>query len=636
MTRRLLHAALAATMLLAAACQASNLPPGPDGLFSTQGARLAVQGSVSFGDRTAQIAPDALTRLATVTLIDSANRTVATTRTDAAGAFTLLPSAAFAVANGDVFYLDAYKGTRDNAIGADVARLRTILQWTNTGWKSISGPSVVLNPLTTAVAVIQGLVPGSVAATATLGTVSGTTVTTGNGTLNVNWSAVQALVKDLLSKDQDPLARIVYRDAAFRVVTDLAQPLVVENFRGGTFAETQVDPTGRLLLAPPKPTPTNPTSELEVFAASGVAPDSAGAITTDGTYLYVNGWSTWGKNTANNGVLKKIGTGFNGTVRGANYGTLGTAPPNVSISLAYYKGYVYIPMAKQPTQLFRVSVTTGATTIIDLPTTLYAYNQSKITVNAAAPLVTTDGRYFYNVSSTVDASVDRTDNGFTVKILDPEQGFQVVKAYTLDTTSFYNDGLFCDGTYLYMMEWSAAANTARMRRYRLADGVREAEWTYDRVGRSGATSGVYDPDRNLPINGCWDPFNRVFWVGQLANERIHLLRGGNFIPTGTWTSAALDAGSADPHFGRLGWQVSEASTGSKLSFQVRSADTLGALGAATWYGPTSTTDAYTASDTPLNPIHAKHRYLQVRATFGASTDLLTSPTLSRLSVEVLP
>ncbi|MNY08067.1 hypothetical protein D3C86_1409000 [compost metagenome] len=189
-----------------------------------------------------------------------------------------------------------------------------------------------------------------------------------------------------------------------------------------------------------------------------------------------------------------------------------------------------------------------------------------------------------------------------------------------------------DGTYLYPIEWAPSGTSARMRRYRLSDGARDAEWTFyqDRI------EGGYYPNHNNPLSGCWDPSNRVFWIGNLSNEKIHLLRGGNVIPSGTWTSATLDANSATPHYGRLTWLAEPSSTGSRLSFQVRSAATTGALGAATWYGPTGTQDAYLTSGTPLNPVHAKHRYLQVRATLGASSDLLMSPTLSRLSVEVLP
>lgn len=620
---------LACSLLAAAACQPASLTPLP-----ATGGGYAVSGVAAFDERTTQLAPDALKRLATVTLIDAANRTVASTRTDAAGAFTLLPGSGFTAAANDVFCLDVYKGTRENAVSADVARMRTLLQWTTAGWKSVSSGSVAVTPLTTAVSIIQGLQPGSVPVAASLDTVSGTSVTTGNGTLSGNWSPVYNLVRELLAKDQDPLARITYRDGAFRPAPNLAAPLVLENFRAGTFSDTQVDDQGRLRLTPPKPTPNDPASELEAFQADGVAPNSAGAVASDGTYLYVKSWSIFGLNNANNWIVKKIGTGFNGTTRGANYGTLGPAAPGNSISIAYYQGFLYIPYSGAPNKLFRISTTTGATASIELPVSLWPYDQSRNLVGGA-PLVTCDGRYVYNLSCTI-AAVPHADNGYMLQILDPAQGFKLVRQLTLDTNSFYTDGLYCDGTYLWAMEWDGTRNTNRIRRYRLADGVREAEWTFQRIVEGYPGNNYYGPEYNTPINGCWDPYNRVFWVGELTNERVHLLRGGAFVPAGTWTSGTLDAGTVDPHFGRLSWSVIDAGEGSRLSFQVRSADTTVALSSATWYGPTGTSDAYTASGTPLNPVHAKHRYLQVRATFGASNDLLSSPTLSRLSVEVLP
>jgi hypothetical protein len=633
--RHLLRAALAAILLAAAACRPASLSIAPAGPTAALSERFALEGVATFDDRTAQIAPDELTRLATITLIDAANQTVATTRTDAAGAFTLLPGSSFTAAAGDVFFLDAYKGTHGNAIGADLARMRTILQWTAAGWKSVSGAGVVINPLTTAVSVIQGLQPGSVSTLNTLDTVSGSSVTTANGTLNGNWSSVYALVRELLGKDQDPLARIVYRDGAFRVASSLAAPVVIENFRTGTFAETQMDASGRLLLGAPKPTPNDPASEIETFQAAGVAPNAAASLTTDGTYLYVKSWANWGLHNTTNQLVKKIGTGFNGTVRGANYGTLGTPVPAINISLAYHRGYLYLPMAGKPNQLFQISTANGATASIDIPVTLYPYYES---TSAAIPvgtqLITTDGRYFYNLSSTVEAPTSAY-NGYFVQVLDPDQGFQLVRKFTLDTASFYTDGIFCDGTYLWPIEWTGSTNVARIRRYRLADNTREAEWTFLR-DTIGAAATFYAPQYNNPINGCWDPYNRVFWIGELTNERIHMLRGGNFIPSGTWTSAAIDSGAADPHYGRLAWVADDAGTGSQLGFQVRSADTTGALAAATWYGPSGTTDSYTMSGTPLNAVHAKHRYLQVRGIFRAANDLLTSPTLSQLSVGVLP
>ncbi len=621
------HAGLTAIALALTACQA--VPQVAPAASVPSQARHRLQGTADFGERQTQIAAGELTSIATVTLLNASNQTVATARTDAAGAFSLLPGAAFAVAAGDVFYLDVYKGTRNNQVGGDVARLRTILQWTANGWTSTSGTTVVVNPLTTAVCVLQGLNSGTIAPTVTLGTVSGATVTSGNGTITANWSALNTLVRDLLAKDQDPLARISLTSGSYRAMPNKAQPLVLETFLTGTFADTQVDGTGALVLAPPRPIPNDPTSELETFAAANVAPNTVGAIATDGTYLYVKSWGEFGLNNSANHTLKKIGSGFNGTVRGANYGTLGSAPPSNGISLAYFDGYVYMALQNTNTQLYRVSTTTGASSVLDLPVRLNNYHGS--TMTTGRPLITTDGRYLYTCSFGINNVVY---SGYTIQVLDPTQGFQLVRQFTMDTSSYYTDGLYCDGTYLWLQEWNDTNVTPRMRRYRLSDGAREVEYTFPRF--HDYTNGFqgYNALANNPLNGTWDPYNKVFWMGNLSNERIHLMRGGSYIPSGTWQSASLDTGSAAPLFGRLAWSgdVPEADG---LSFQIRSATTLAGLGTATWYGPTGTSDAYTVSGAPLNPVHAKHRYVQVRATMS-SQDQLTSPKLNKLSLEVLP
>lgn len=621
--------ALAMTL---AACQL--VPPASRPVAVKALVSYDLRGAAHFEDRQVQIAPGALTSLATVTLLNASNQTVATARTDAAGAFSLSPGASFTAAAGDLFYLDVYKGTSNNQSGGDVARLRTILQWTSNGWNSTSGVVVVVNPLTTAVCAIQGLNSGTISASVTLGTVAGATVTTGNATINSNWSAVNTLVRDLLAKDQDPLARISLLSGSYRVLPNKAQPLILENFRTGGFIDTRVDGSGSVILAGPKPTPNDPASEREYFSPANVAPSNAALIVSDGTYLYATNYGGYGGPSTNQKRVKKIGSGFNGTIRGAFYGLYDAQVPN-SYATAYYKGSMYFPMSNNATQLYQFSVTTGATATIDLPTPMNNRDTGLTTAGDGLRHITSDGTYIYNMSYAVGGG---TFNGFTIQVFDPSQGFRQVRYFTLDTTSYYSDAVLCDGTYIYPVNWAGLSGAAyseviynaKMRRYRLSDGVREAEWTF---AQSGYGSG-YKAIENNPISGSWDPFNKVFWMGNVNNEKIHFMRGGSYIPSGTWQSATLDSGSDTPLFGRLSWS-SDVQGADGLSFQVRSASTLGDLAAATWYGPTSTTDSYTMSGAALNPVHAKQRYLQVRATLS-SANLLTTPMLNRLSLEVVP
>lgn len=581
--------------------------------------------AVSPAGRKIQIAPSELVSLATVTLLDTNGRTIAATRTNATGVFTLLPGPAFSPVAGAIYILDAYKGTASNAVGANVARLRTMLQWTSGGWTSTSGSNVTINPLTTAVCVIQGLQSGSIPATATLGTVTGATVTSANATIAANWSAVNGMVQDLLAKDQDPLARIAFLSGSYAILPGRAANLEIANFRQGTFEDTALDPGGKLILAGPRPAPNDKASELDYFSTGGVAPFMAGNVASDGTYLYIVNWDSYGGSSSLKWTFKRVGTGFGGTIRGKAYGTLGPPVAN-TLSVAYANGYLYIPIRNDNAHLQQLSTSTGILSTVDVPTPLITRETGLETGPEGFRLITSDGRYLYNLAYAIGGTAY---NGFTVQVLDPSQGFRQVRLFTMDNSSYYTDGVFCDGTYLYPIEWSGGGS-ARARRYRLSDGVREAQWTFPQFGYTGQ----YEPSENNPINGTWDAVNRVFWIGNLGNDKVHLLRGGSFIPAGRWESPVLDAGSTSPLYGRLTW-AGTMPRGASVKFQVRSAASAAGLASATYQGPSGPSDYYTASGTPLNPLHAGARYLQVRALLE-SADQTGGPVLSRIAVEVLP
>lgn len=99
---------------------------------------------------------------ATVSLIATGGATVAAGVTDALGAATLTPDAAFDPAVGATFVLEAVKGLGGGAAGKDAVRLRTIVRWTDAGWTSITagaGGTTTISALTTAIALISALDP---------------------------------------------------------------------------------------------------------------------------------------------------------------------------------------------------------------------------------------------------------------------------------------------------------------------------------------------------------------------------------------------------------------------------------------------------------------------------------------------
>ncbi len=105
---------------------------------------------------------------ATVSLIDTARKTtVATTVTGSDGAFTL-ELGSFSPDPGRTYLVEAVKGLADNRPGHDSPRLRTFVKFDGTAWKYISAPRLVINALTTAVAIVSGLDPDAVSPDATM------------------------------------------------------------------------------------------------------------------------------------------------------------------------------------------------------------------------------------------------------------------------------------------------------------------------------------------------------------------------------------------------------------------------------------------------------------------------------------
>jgi|GEM_PF-1188762 len=105
---------------------------------------------------------------------------------------------------------------------------------------------------------------------------------------------------------------------------------------------------------------------------------------------------------------------------------------------------------------------------------------------------------------------------------------------------------------------------------------------------------------------------------------------------GTFTSEALDTGSADTRYNFIEWEAVIPPTGS-LAFQIRTADTLAHISSATWAGPDGTSATfYDVSPTVivLSPTRTGERYVQVRMTM--TSDGVSTPVLESFSVNYNP
>lgn len=134
----------------------------PAAMLTECGTLLEAHVSYPTAARRLQSVPDP-TSAATISLIDlGTHRTVVAGVTGSDSRVTLQPPVSFNPAVGTVYLLESIKGLNDNAAGADALRLRTFVKWTADGWTSITGSTVVINALTTAVALTSDMSPGDV------------------------------------------------------------------------------------------------------------------------------------------------------------------------------------------------------------------------------------------------------------------------------------------------------------------------------------------------------------------------------------------------------------------------------------------------------------------------------------------
>lgn len=197
-----------------------------------------------------------VTTSATVSLIDAATgNTVASTLTDASGAF-VLTFADFSPADGSSYVLEAVKGLSvggsANRAGTAAVRLRTYLFW-NSGWQSFTNTAVntgiVMGNATTALSVIVGL-KAQAGIPLTLSTLigkvnEGTDAFTEAGTGLTSagdFAPVLPLVGNAIGLDQDPLRAIAYDPATGGYSLATGAPWI------GGFSPTLPAPGGTLTL----------------------------------------------------------------------------------------------------------------------------------------------------------------------------------------------------------------------------------------------------------------------------------------------------------------------------------------------------------------------------------------------------
>lgn len=621
MRRRMI---LLTALSLAAGCHPAPgaLPAGPVPSAAAVQELPRITGHVAFPDRAIASTPADVVSRATVSVIDSNNQTVAVTLTDDAGRFSLAVTG-FTPAAGTFYTLEAIKSLSTGSVGGNALRMRTFVQWTGSGWTSCTGAiDVAISPTTTAVAIVEATQAG-VGFAETMGIVADETVVSTSPVLNAHWQRVRSLVSSLLSKDLDPIARISLSSGSYLALPERAV-IFQPNLAAGTFTDTSLMLDGSIQLTGALPRPR--VVEEASFAAAGVT--STAVVANDGTYVYVRPWNT------NTGWVK-IGTGYKGTTAGVNGGGYGVT--SQVLNAGFFGGYVYQSLYGNNGLLERLNVTSGATGTVAVTPSL-VYRETGLTTTGTHVNVASDGTFLYNAAFSIN---NGGNNGFTVRVYDPSNGFGLVRQLFLDgantplANTSYGQDCMADGVYFYAMEWASSPpmnGRARMRRYRLSDGQLEAETTFSQ-----------DYPQADPLTGSYDWVNNKFWFGDYNSNTIRRTAGRAFPATGTWLSPPLDMGSAAPLLGRLNYNA-VATDGQVVKLELRSANTQEGLTGA-FSGPGGAGTYYTASGTPVNPIHNRQRWLQIRATMepdatgstATGTPIAnTTPRLYGVSVEAIP
>lgn len=221
-----------------------------------------------------------------------------------------------------------------------------------------------------------------------------------------------------------------------------------------------------------------------------------GVTVTDGRYLYIQKYDTVLKTD----TFVKVGTGLGGTITGRIYGTIAASPSGLS-AVYYSDGFIY-KATLSPYTVEKINVATGSRCMVNIPAGLVDF--SRLPPGSKA-LMTSDGRYIYNAANYIGTGMF---NGWTVKVFDPQNGWQLVKTYTVGNASYSTSGIMSDGIFLYFINQASGNITAS----RLSDGA--VIMTYNK------------PSAMIGAMNCqYDWVNNKFWFGSNLSTKVYSYNG---------------------------------------------------------------------------------------------------------------
>jgi len=294
----------------------------------------------------------------------------------------------------------------------------------------------------------------------------------------------------------------------------------------GAPGELALSADGQLTLSA-APLPFRPSSATreDGFTVRGL--DGAGVLCTDGTYVYVKRWYN-DDSTIYPGIdhFTRVGTGFNDIHRTGNFGLLADST-TAGISATYHSdGFIYSESGRA-FELERISAATGRLDTVAVPDGLLEWRTGR--VEDGHSLITSDGRFIYNVSMSSEKGV-RAE--WSVRVFDPADGWSRIRQFTSPPTETgftfeWTDGILADGRRLYFIEYG---DQRRIRMVDAVDGRFLDEWTSDQ-------------DTTRIISGQYDWINNKVWLGDLMGSAVFRYAGLGQADAGTLTSEPVGPAS---------------------------------------------------------------------------------------------
>nr|MBP7654578.1 hypothetical protein [Candidatus Dependentiae bacterium] len=354
--------------------------------------------------------------------------------------------------------------------------------------------------------------------------------------------------------------------------------------------------------------------------------NASGMIAVDGKYLYIKNWYD---NNSNDNKLIKIGTGFNSTVEGQDYGYVSDTPLNKSKSMTYISGnYILNGYTLNGSNLERISTITGIKDFITFSDGLIK-NNTGLTFSGSSDqvFITSDMIYLYNIANSIN---NGGSNGFTIKVFKMSD-YSYVRTITVPLTDGFSDlsCVYTDGDFVYILEKD---NSPEGIRISLTTGLVVDRWQY--------VSG------NHSQNGCYDFENNIFWTAEIQNNpHIFKYPGYDTAPADTvsGTSYFLTEGNLYSSKFYAGESVdftnlitdSILQNGTNIKLQLRTANTISELDSAAWMGISDTQLYFTGNSNFLNPNFYNKKCIQYHALLETSDTKMT-PYLKRVSITYIP